>query len=472
MTGYSQQEDLEKPGISGGIDGGAAGEQLEPASARAQTLAVTRLIREFRSGMAGTNSDIGDLLKELPLRPEELQFIRAFLEQHFREFPEEPSEGFANTNEYIRYASDINRLLVEERRLFNEHRAAFHLDDPERPGKKLTEVVVACADGRNCPTLCLSSEEVLSRFASPWLPQAGLIIFPEIPTPRSMKDLESIYTGDQWPMIKDRLHFMYGSKLQKYLRNKQNLGDVFGRFVMQIQSHFCANDDAHGCGAHGSDFGLAQLEAVKNCFLIDKWLQETYPDCYERGDLKVYHTTHDTREGGHIYSGASQNYRIDNKIINEYGEVFSKAQECFTPPDTDKNMFGVYRKYVSNHYGIDTDKHGEQAIRVSNKHYAHTLLGQSVLEISWTNNSVNLTAIIKKLLGIIEANFRKSKPDKPAILHLDLLKGRDDMTEVYKELMLQLLNDREIVEKMRSKSLIIVTSFTDPNSYQTEFSKQ
>lgn len=471
MTGHSQQGDLEKPGISGGIDNGrAAVDQFEPTKARAPTLAVTGLIRDVRRGVAGT---IGDRLKELPLTPEERQSIIDSLEQHFREFPEEPSEGFADATEYIRYASDINRLLVEERRLFNKHQAAFHLEDPERPGKKLTEVVVACADGRNCPTLCLSSEEILSRFASPWLPQAGLIIFPEIPAPRSMEDLESIYTGDQWPMIKDRLQFMYGSKLQKYFRNKGNLGDVFGRFVMQIQSHFCASDDSHGCGAHGSDFGLAQLEAVKNCFLIDKWLQETYPDHYERGDLKVYHTTHDTRKGGHIYSGASQNYRIrNNEIKNTYGEVFSKAQERFTPPDTDKDMPDVYRKYVSNHYGIDTEKHGEQAIRVSNKHYAHTLLGQSVLEISWTNNPVNLKAIIKKLLGIIEANFRKSNPNKPAILHLDLLKGRDDMTEVYKELMLLLLNDQEIGARIQSRLLIIVTSFTDPDSYQTEFSKQ
>lgn len=448
--------------------------EKNPESVRGNILHLVQEARVALSSDHRVGSDIADIVRKVvPEDGDRGEHIRALLQSHLEEFPKEPKGGFNNSRAYVRYAERMNMLLAEERAIYNQSPLDFHPEDPESPGKKLSTILVECADGRNSPHLFLDQADMLTRFATKWLPFGGVMIFPEIPLGQSEQELDAML--DSNPELKAqiyrRLDVVFGASVRRFLRRK-NDSDQFSQLHFEFQSH-CQEKGFphHGCGAHGSNFDEAQAETIKNCFLVDRWLKEFCPTKYGEGSFKVYRTVHDTGEGGNVYSGTHMDQkRVSSGYRQKHQSMFDQAAEKFSPPKAKGLAAGVVREYKSNHLSIDTEKHSEQAVRVSNTHYAHTLVGQSVLEISWTDSAENLFAIINKLLGIIDKNFREDgKNSKPAILHFDRLFDRPDISSVLNTVMSKIHADESLQSRLNDGSLQIVTSVTDPHTYVTNF---
>lgn len=393
--------------------------------------------------------------------------IVRMIEKHFEKFPEEPKDGFKNKFSFLRFSMEMNHILSTEREMYNEAPLEFYPDDPEIPGKKQSKVLIECADGRNSPALYLPQKDLLQRYSIEWLPFAGLIMVPELQSGKTKA--ETIKELDQNDELKKeifkRFDLIFGPKVKTHIQRMMHLPSLH-KLDFEFQSHFHGKEfPHHGCGAHCSNFDLAQAESIKNAFLLEEWLKDRYKTQTELGYFRIYRTGHDTGDGGNVYAGS---YLDENKVTKAYysqhAQMFEEAKR-FQPPKQDER--GVTMSYQNNHLQIDTEKHAEQVIRVSQTHFAHTLLGQSVLEISWTNNAKLIFQHIKVLLGIIEKNYRKVHPDKPAIIHLDLPLGRPEIRRVLSGLYPMIIDDPELKQRFSAGTLEMVVTETDQKSLKT-----
>jgi len=383
--------------------------------------------------------------------------------------PPAPKEGFNDPESYQQHVLQINQRYAREHEEFRQSDDKFRLRDPENPEKLRGHILVECADGRNSIMLYIPEEKQLSRFDYEWLPSAGTILAPEVISVNSRDQVEDFLI--QKPHLRksifERFDLLFGQKIKECLEDNKN--EKLSTIHIEFQSHFDSeHHPGHGCGAHGSNLIMAQLETIKNCMVAELWLKERYPEEYEKKLFKVYRTTHDTKQEGPIVSAAV----IDRKYLKERlvgaEKLLDFAAENYEAPAMADKGHGIVRNFKGNPTEIETAEHDEQTIRVSNTHFASTLMGQSVLEICWTNNASTLFDHIKILLGIIEKNFRKRNPFKPSILHLDMLKGDPTIGEVFKQLNREIAEDMELSRRVSEGSLIICRSETDRATFKTD----
>jgi hypothetical protein len=379
-----------------------------------------------------------------------------------------PKDGFNDAQSYTRYVLDSNKRYAHEHEEFRSSGSRFRLKDSENPGKLRGHILTECADGRNSLMLFIPQGDELSRFDYVWLPSAGVIFVPEFDSSLSMKKIQALFDSD--PQVKqnifERFDMLFGPKINEGIRDYEN--GILSTIHVEFQSHFDSHHyPNHGCGAWGSNLVLAQLETIKNCMVAQIWLKDRYPEEFQKGIFKVYRTTHDTIPEGPVYSAAAVDraYVQDKALGSEH--LLDFAAEHYEPSAKADADEGVVRKFEGNPTKIETDKHDEQTIRISNTHFASTIKGQSVLEITWTNNISMLFDHIRILLGIIEKNFRNRNPIKPAILHFDLVKGDKTIQSVYAQLMNLIGDDSELSRRIKEKSLIICATETDRQTYKT-----
>jgi hypothetical protein len=150
------------------------------------------------------------------------------------------------------------------------------------------------------------------------------------------------------------------------------------------------------------------METLKNCLIAEEWIKRKYGKYYGEGKIRLYRTVHNTGEHGDIHQA--------REVEKEQGVDWSKRiedtaalEERFQHPHQ-VTAAGVIRPFQGNPLGAEIEKHYEQAIRVSNYHFAHTLVGQSTLEISWTDSLEIMKAHIKKTLFDCSGQFFKNPP--------------------------------------------------------------
>ena len=487
-----------------------------PESERAKDLANNRVVIGFHAMMKIVRDSLkqGDPASSFPPESDrtkklaqslfdshgieiEHEEARKYVE-HVDKFPEEPKQGFNTVEEYKNYNRDMNLFLQGERAKYNQNPEQYHPEDPEVPGKKMCKVTFTCADGRICPTNFLNKDQTIQRYATRWLPHAGLVIFPEVTAGQDSQQLDQSFQQD--PKLKEtvmsRLDSSLTAKVENYLKkitSKEHM-DKFSRLHFEFQSHYDSNHPNHGCGAHKSNFDSAQAETIKDAMLVEMWLKERYPDQFAKGWFRIYRTVHDTKTGnqdksatnapdqgsaesnqdekgnGHIYSASNlDKTKVSKAYYEEHKQMFLDAEARYSSPVIKGNPEGVFQEYKDNYVGIDEGSHSEQAIRIGDTHFAHTFLGQSVLEISWTNSPENLYKHIKILLGIIEANFRKNGENpKPAIVHFDLIQGRPDIAQVYEQTKQLILDTPEFKKQFDQGTLKIISSETNVHTYATK----
>ena len=358
--------------------------------------------------------------------------------------PSAPEKGFMDLKSYETYVLQVNERYAHEHKEFKQAGDKFRLRDPENPEMLRGHILAECADGRNSIMLFIRPKDALSRFDYEWVPSAGVILAPEVNTVNSFDQVEEFLFRK--PHVRDsifkRFDLHFGQKIKDCLEDYKN--GKLSSIYLEFQSHFDSEHyPAHGCGAHGNNLIMAQFETIKNCILAELWIKEKYPDEYDKGLFKIFRTTHDTKPNGPVISAAA----IDKKYLKERlvgGEkLLDFAAEKYESPVLADASQDIVRKFEGNPTEIETNEHDEPILRVSNTHFASTIMGQSVLEISWTNNAATLFEHIKILLGIIEKYYRKRNPDKPAILHLDSLKGSSAIDDTYKNLMSLIKNDED-----------------------------
>lgn len=367
------------------------------------------------------------------------------------------NNGFPNIQEYLETVMAWNEQLVLERQDFlNDPNS--RLQDQEIPNKWRGHFLVECADGRNALVLFIPPEQLLNRFDYEWRPVAGTIIFPEIKPPKAAKEMTEWLEKN--PELREkyfsRLDFLFGSGMKRYLADYR--AGKLAHIHLEFQGHFDEHNAHHGCGAHGSDLAKVQLETVKNCLLAEAWAQERFPEEYKAGVFRIYRTIHSTGEGMPVISGR----RIDataREKAQEYAGIFDEMLTRFIAPSQYDPEKGIVRAFQGNPTGIETEEHDEQIIRISNLHFAHTIIGQSVLEISWIEDADILFSHVNVLHGIIGKNYKNRNPDKPIIIHLDVVKGSPKMMEVCTKL-------HNLIKKNGLQAEILVTE-TDPETYQT-----
>lgn len=380
---------------------------------------------------------------------------------------EESKGGFDTIEAFSKESLKTNEVWVKEKRIYDNSPSDFYPEDPEIPGKKQSRVLVECADGRNSPTLFMKKDQLTGRYAIEWLPYAGLIIFPEVESGMSQDELEKKLLADLGLKQKvfARLDMVFGQKVKEFLELKAGQPEL-AKLDFEFQSHFHGKTfPHHGCGAHCSDFNLAQAETIKNVFLVDFWLKEKYPKHYKAGDFRVYRTGHDTGDGGNVYSGSYlDETRVSPEYHSKHRKMFEQATK-FKPPRVDQ--FGVTQHYQKKYLKIDVEEHDEQTIRLSQTHFGHTLKGQSVLEISWTDSPELILAHLKVLLGIVDKNYRKHHPEKPAIMHLDIPARNYEIASIYEKLRSLILADPEIRDRISQNILKILVTQTDPKTLKS-----
>lgn len=433
---------------------------------------IVPLILSTRARVKKGEGQLRDILYEhaelVKQDPKRQRRITRMIERHFEQFPQEPREGFNNSRDFLRFNLEMNHILASEREMYNEAPLDFYPADPEMPDKKQSRVLIECADGRNSPALYIQQKDLLQRYSIEWLPFAGLIIVPELQSGKTKA--ETMEELEQNPDLKNeifkRFDTIFGPKVKIHIQRKMHLPTLH-KLDFEFQSHFHGKEfPHHGCGAHCSNFDLAQAETIKNAFLLEEWLKERYKTQTELGYFRIYRTGHDTGEGGNVYGGSYlDESRVSKEYYSKHAEMFEEAKR-FQPPKQDER--GIAMNYQDNHLQIDVEKHDEQVVRVSQTHFAHTLLGQSVLEISWTNNAKLIFQHIKVLLGIIEKNYRQTHPENPAIIHLDLPLGRPEVSRVFRELRSMITDDPELVHRFNSGTLEMVVTETDQKTLQSK----
>jgi hypothetical protein len=410
----------------------------------------------------------------------------------FKYSPEEPENGFEHVFHYGLYVKELNRIMAYFHALAAAEPERYRLRDPNNPDKFRGHFYMECADGRNSLVPFKNPARVLNIFDTEWLPSAGTILFSEVDVPKNSDEIMRIL--DDNPELKEkifaRMEFLYGNKLQQLLADydSEDLSTIW----FEYQAHFDGEHfPHHGCGAHCSDLAAAQLETLKNCFLTEAWLKEKYPRYFEKGAFKVFRTCHDTGEGKPIYTGSKiDEEKLDEDKKGQYADSLAYAHDHFEAPHLFQKDQGIVRRYYGNPMGIEMAEHDEQTIKISNLHFASTLMGQSVLEISWTDDVETLYQHVKVLLSIIDKNFRspkawakraedeKAKAKRlhkksvvhtkipPAILHFDLIKGDAGIESVFNQLKAKLLADNEIADRIDNGSLQLIATVTDPVTYK------
>ncbi len=380
---------------------------------------------------------------------------------------DQPKEGFESSQEFAKHDQEVNQVWAREKQIYNRSPLEFYPDDPELPSKKQSRILVECADGRNAPTLFMKREQLTGRYAIEWLPYVGLIIVPEIESGLDQDQLAHKLLSDLELKKKayERLDMIFGQKIKEFLKRKTTQ-PVLAKLDFEFQAHFHGKEfPHHGCGAHCSDFNQAQAETIKNVFLLDSWLKEKYPKEYKAGDFRIYRTGHDTVEGGNVYSGSFLDQtRVTQEYRSKHQKMFDQAAK-FNPPKVDQS--GVTQNYQKNHLNIDVEEHDEQIVRVSQTHFAHTLKGRSALEISWTDSPELILDHLKLLLGIVDKNYLKHHPDKPAMLHLDVPARNYKIAAVFDKLRELIASDKEINDRIKENTLAILVTQTDPKTLKT-----
>lgn len=383
--------------------------------------------------------------------------------------PAAPKEGFSSLDQFEQYIAETNAVLANDFHQYLLRRDELRARDPERPDQYLAEIVTECADGRNTELQFMEEDRLLDRFDHEWLPFAGNIIFPEfqeLVTPQDWIDYKE-KNPEQKEKFFARLDFLYGPKVEQALA--EHRAGKLSKVQIEFQSHYDAHHyPKHGCGAHNSNLLAAQLESIKDCLIADSWLAERYPEEYVTGLFQVVHTTHDTSEHGAVYRASVVNQTLPAADQEKYGELFAYSRRKYDLSKVLDEDKGIVREYKGNPFEIDLGEHDEQSVRVSNLHYASTLQGQSVMEISWTDDPETLAAHVKILLGIIDKNFRTRHPDKPAIVHFDLTRDNEKMADIYRQARSILDADPELRERLQKGLLLMVQTVTDRETYQME----
>ncbi len=405
------------------------------------------------------------------LDEDHLEEVWKIAEKHLQEFPFEPREGFENLGQFEKYALQMNQLLAAEKKIFNQYQLELLRPDPENPQAKKYRILVECADGRNSIALHLPKGQLLSRFGIRWLPFAGLILFPNFPNFDSPAELKKLLVVN--PQLKQeiwrRLEFVFGRDLAHGVEMLE--GSQIQHLHLEYQAHF-DHDCAHGgCGAHSSNLNAAQLETAKNCLLTEIWLQEKYSELMTEGKIRLYRTVHNTGNSGHIHSAkVIDQENLDCEILENKQAVWSYCAQNFEHPKP-QNENLVLREYQGNPMGVELEEHAEQVIRVSNFHFAHTLVGQSTLEISWHDQAEIIYQHICNLMGIVQKNFLSKHPEKPMILHLDLEKKRPEIEAIYVQVLGKICYNPEMVKMMAQDKLQLFVTETDGMSYETTIRK-
>lgn len=435
--------------------------------------------------VGGLTTEFAEATKEAQAFPDDLEVKRdGILSLHL---PETPADGFKGTVEFKDFILKTNEAISGEYAEFLARKNQLRQRDPEQPDKFVASIVTECSDGRNSELQFMDREELLARFDHEWLPFAGNVIFPEFERLEHSDDWDSLRAKD--PALKEeffsRLDFIYGRKIKEAVAEYKK-GET-SRINIEFQSHFQAHhdhddvhggvlhdtpvQDPHGCGAHKGNLLNAQLESIKDCLVTTSWLRERYPEEYKNGLFRVFHTTHDTSKQGAVYRAFHVNESLPQDVRDKYEELFYYSAQIFEAPKAVDEQRGIVREYKGNPTSIETEDHDEQVVRVSKNHYASTLNGQSVMEMSWTDSSAILASDVKKLLGIIERNFRTRHPDKPSIVHFDLEKGNEQEAEVLAQTMDILNQDDDLAEKMENGLLHFVVTETDRSNYQMKIVK-
>ncbi len=376
--------------------------------------------------------------------------------------PPAPADGFKNVDEFAAFVSLMNKKAVKDHADYVASPEKFRPRDPENPDKYISEILCECADGRNSISLFLPEDKLNRRFNTDWLPAAGTVICPEMPVPHSVEEAENALIDSTALRDKlfDRLDLLYGPKVKEFL--DENTRGISSKLHIEFQSHYNGRHyPEHGCGAHDSNFVNAQKETIKDCIVTDAWLKDRYGKEYDAGLFRVFRTAHDTSENGSVYSGGMADGMLTSGEKADYEKLFDDAARFEPVVFTDKEE-RITRKYEGNPFAIDTEDHSEQIVRISDLHLAHTLVGQSVMEICWSNDAQKLLAHVNKLLSIISGNvFSKSHPDKPAIVHFDLVKGDKKIRRVYDELLALANNDPVLKPRLANGSLQLLATETD-----------
>jgi hypothetical protein len=197
--------------------------------------------------------------------------------------PTAPKEGFNDLESYQQYILQVNEKYAHEHEEFRQSGDKYRLRDPEKPEKLRGHLLVECADGRNSIMLYIPEEKQLSRFDYEWLPSAGTILAPEVISVNSRDQVEDFLIQKQHfrRSIFERFDLLFGQKIKECLEDYKN--KKLSAIHIEFQSHFDSeHHPGHGCGAHGSNLIMAQLETIKNCMVADLWLKERYPDEYEK----------------------------------------------------------------------------------------------------------------------------------------------------------------------------------------------
>jgi hypothetical protein len=455
-------------------------------------------IGDFDTAFLGLRSKLFGTGIDLPLNEEQSQqeILLLRLMNIFKHSPKEPEDGFEHAFQYGVYVKELNRVMAYFHALAAADPNRYRLRDPENPEQFRGHFYMECGDGRNSLVPFKNPARVLNVFDTEWLPSAGNIFFPQISVPKTSGDVDEMFNTN--PTLKKevfaRMEFLYGKKLQQLLADYDS-GEL-STVWFEYQAHFDSEHfPHHGCGAHCSDLAAAQLETLKNCFLTEAWLKEMHSEYFKKGAFKVFRTCHDTGEGKPIYTAR----KIDNERLSgsEYAQKIAPhadaigyAHEHFEAPHLAEPEEDIVRNYYGNPFEIEMAEHDEQTIKISNLHFASTLMGQSVLEISWTDDIETLYKHIKVLLSIIEKNFRnpetwgeryeekkeaakrahKKAPIRtkipPAILHFDLVKDNVAMLRVFERLKRKLLRDPELADRIDSGSLQLIATVTDPETYK------
>ena len=378
-------------------------------------------------------------------------------------------EGFKDAADYLDYVKQVNGWIAEDYQKFLQDPMGLRLKDPENPQKFRKQILIECADGRNSLSLFIPADKLLGRFDLEWLPFAGNIIFPELTGMEQVNDVTDRLAEDEKmkKMFFERLDFLFGPAVDGAIKEYE--AGKLGKIFIEFQSHFDSHSDHHGCGAHKSDLAAAQLETIKDCLIAEQWLKDRHPVEYQKHLFKVFRTTHDTGENGHVYRADKiDREKLSAEARSKYADLLDYSAKRYESPVAYDEAAGIVKKYHGNPMEIATEEHDEQTIRVSSLHQASTLTGQSVMEISWTDSPVTIAQHLMVLLGIIEKNYRARHPEKPAIIHFDLVKDNEKMAGVYRQVKAILDQDEVIQRRKKEGTLIIVTTETDRDSYRLE----
>ncbi len=246
------------------------------------------------------------------------------------------------------------------------------------------------------------------------------------------------------------------------------LGDEFP-ITLELQSHSNYGSESHGCGAHGSNLNDALTLSAMNALIIQRFLQEEYPQV---SNVHISLTHH--------FTGARE------KIVDVYrDDLFERIDSSVRARISDGEVFraqfqrdkvaGIVRQGKVNFSGIDLQEHDEYIVRVSEYHKANGLSGASVLEQCMIPNLDQMEGIVTTLIGIAMKHRISTNPTQPLFLGLDEPDGNEEVAARYHQLYACLMQNAEVRRLVDDGKLFIVRSktrpfnFNDPDRLKTAF---